>query len=581
MNPLKCIIGLLAVIQLGAASDLAFTVSMEQPSTHYYNVTMRCDGLNGATQDFKMPAWTPGYYRIMDYARNVVRFRAEDGAGHPLEWSKTAKNTWRVKTANAPSIVLRYDVYAFTQNVADSFLDDSRGYVTPAGLFLHAAGQIQHPVTVTFQPYAGWSSVATGLDPVPGRTNTFTAPDFDLLYDCPILLGNQERLQFEVRGVPHYIAMEDVGPAIDRQKLVSDLKRMVETASGIAGEIPYKHYTFLAMGAGNGGIEHLTSAAMMFQGPSLENPAGYLRWLSYVAHEYFHTYNVKRIRPIALGPFDYDQENYTNMLWVSEGFTVYYQDAILLRAGLMTREQYFDKVRGTIARYENGTGHLFQSATESSMDTWIKFFARGENLANTTISYYEKGAALGLLLDLKIRHETGNKKSLDDVMRALYQEFFQERRRGFTDEEFRRTCEKVAGTALPEIFEYASTVREIDYPKYFGYGGLEIDVTPKPAAGAYLGAVTQTQEGSLTIASVTWDSPAQRSGLSAQDQILAVDGARVTAKSLDELLAAKKPGDQVRILIARHNKTREVPIVLGQKLERSFRIKSGDRALFP
>ena len=552
--------------------SMAITLSMEHPATHYYHVVFRAEGLKGGVQDFKLPVWTPGYYRIMDYSKNLVNFRASDGAGHSLAWNKTAKNTWHVDSHNAPSITVSYDVYAYNPFVAESFLDDTRGYITPASLFLHVAGQILHPVTLSIHPYSGWNTVSLGLDPVAGQPNAFSAPDFDLLYDCPILMGNQEVRTFDVQGIPHSLVIENV-TNVDHAKITADLKRMVESAVRIIGEIPYRHYTFLAMGAGGGGIEHLTSTAMMFNGSTLSDPAGYSRWLSFVAHEYFHTYNVKRIRPIALGPFDYDKENYTNMLWVSEGFTVYYEDLILVRAGLMTRDQYFERVQKNIQHYENSPGHLVQSAAESSFDTWIKGMNRGEYFSNTTISYYDKGAALGLLLDLKIRSETGNRRSLDDVMRALYQKYYKERKRGFTDQEFREECDSAAGIPLSEVFEYATTVSDIDYRKYFAYAGLDIDVAPTALPGALLGANTQFQDGNMVVSSVEWDSPAQRAGLMAQDQILALDGTRVNAKSLEEALKSKKAADKIRVLLSRRGTVRDIDVVLGQKMERSFKVK--------
>jgi predicted metalloprotease with PDZ domain len=563
-----------ATAAFGQASEgtMAINLSMEHPATHYYHVVFRTEGMKGDALDFKLPAWTPGYYRIMDYSKNLVNFSASDGAGHALALSKTTKNTWHVDSHNAQSVTVSYDVYAFNPFVAESFLDDTRGYITPASVFLHVAGQIQHPVTLTIQPYSGWSRVSLGLDPVPGQPNTFSAPDFDLLYDCPILMGNQEVRSFEVQGVPHALVLENVSN-VDHAKITADLKRMVEAAVRIIGEIPYRHYTFLAMGAGGGGIEHLTSTAMMFNGSSLSDPAGYSRWLSFVAHEYFHTYNVKRIRPIALGPFDYDKENYTDMLWVSEGFTVYYEDLILVRAGLMTHDQYFERVQKNIQHYENSPGHLIQSAAESSFDTWIKGMNRGEYFSNTTISYYDKGAVLGLLLDLKIRKETGNRRSLDDVMRALYQKYYKERKRGFTDQEFREECDSAAGVPLSEIFEYATTVKDIDYRKYFAYAGLDIDVDPVAQPGVFLGADAQFQDGNLVISSVEWDSPAQRGGLMAQDQILALDGTRLTAKSMDDALKFKKAGEKIRFLVSRRGAIREMDVLLGQRMERSFTVK--------
>jgi predicted metalloprotease with PDZ domain len=533
-----------------AVPALSISVSMDRPTTHYYHLVFRADGLKGETQDFKMPAWTPGYYRIMDYARNVKDFRVEDGAGRPLAWKKTAKNTWRVRVGKAAAVVVSYDVYAFTRFVADSYLSDDGGFITPAGLFMHVAGHLLDPVTVTVLPCPGWKRVATGLEPVAGRPDTFSAPDFDTLYDCPILIGNLEVLKF-----------------------TGDLKKIVQAAASLMGELPYRHYTFLIIGPGGGGLEHLNSTAVTLNPASLADPQGYRRWLSFIAHEYFHLFNVKSIRPIALGPFDYDRENYTNMLWVSEGLTVYYEHILLNRAGLMTRDEVLERLGSTIATYENAPGRRHQTATASSFDTWINFFSRGEHPANTTISYYDIGAGLGLLLDLKIREASQGRASLDDVMRTLYRTFYKEKKRGFTDREFRDVCERAAGASLDEIFDvYAATVKEWNYAKYLGCAGLAIDLEPRPAAGPWFGASTQDQNGSPVVSTIEIDSPASLAGLSAQDEILAFDGTRVTQRSLAGTVNSRKPGDKVKVLFSRRGAVRETEVTLGKKTEQTFRI---------
>lgn len=556
------------------AATMAFTVSMDQPSTHYYHVEFRCDGLRGDTQDFKMPVWMPGYYRIMDYSKDVINFKAMDGAGQSLPWAKTNKNTWHVMTANSPEIVISYDIYAFTIFVANNYLDDRRGYIVGPGTYMHVAGMIDHPATVTFKPYKNWI-VANGLDPVPGEPNTFSAPDFDLLYDCPTMFGNFEQLHFDVKGVPHAIILDEIPTSVDRSKIAADFKTIVTTATELIGDIPYKHYTFLCIGEGVGGVEHLTSAAMLTNGEGLTTPQGYHTWLGFASHEYFHTFNVKRIRPIALGPFDYDRENYTDMLWVSEGFTSYFSDLILERAGLTTRDEYLKDLSKGMARLENGSGHLFQSVAESSIDTWLSGGRGGgsgdENAVNTTISYYSKGAALGPVLDLKIRHETNNQRSLDTVMRTLYKEFFQEKKRGFTDEEFRQVCERVAGTSLVEFFDdYVNSTKEVDFAKYFEYAGLKPDIELRDKPGAYLGA--DMEDNGITISRIEIDSPARASGLSARDQILAVDGSPIRNRKMEDVLKTKKPGDKMKLLVARANEVEEFNVVLGAQKARSFKI---------
>ena len=550
-------------------STMAFNVSMEKPHAHYFHVIFRCQGLKGETQDFKMPVWMPGYYGLIDYAGNVQNFRAWHGSGDPLEWEKTSDNTWRVHTQNVPSFTVSYDVKAVVQFIVNSYLDENRAYIAPVGVFMHVAGLIQHPVTVTVEPYKEWRDIATGLDPVPGKINTFTAPDFDVLYDCPILVSNLERLSFEVKGIPHAFVGWKLGD-FDREKFTAELKRIVEAAAAIIGEIPYKHYTFLAVGPGRGGIEHLNSTAFSFGGFNRESRRDNNRFLSFLAHEYFHVYNVKTIRPIELGPFDYDRPNRTRMLWVSEGFTVYYQYLILRRAGFMTPDDVLRSLGSTIASVENRPGRLVQSAAQSSYESWEQGPFGGD--PEKSISYYDKGAALGLLLDLKIRHETQGRKSLDDVMRALYREYYKKKKRGFTEQEFWEVCERFAGVSLKEIFDYANTTKEINYSKYLGYAGLRIEL-PRELDEPDFGAIVRERNGSLVVIRVGRNSPAGRAGLSPRDIILALDGASVDSKTMKEIIDSRKPGDTVTVRYSRGGKEREAAVVLAKKMDPGYHIK--------
>jgi predicted metalloprotease with PDZ domain len=544
--PLRTGFLLLALASSGVAQDFSFTLSFPQPATHTAHVAMRCEGLTGDTQDFKMPAWMPGYYRILDYARNVASFHAADSSGRELHWERIAKNTWRVVTGGAASIKLDYDVTGTIRFAAQTFIADDRAYLAPPATFLHIPGKLNRPATVTIEAPATWKTLATGLDPVPGRARTYRAADFDILYDAPVLLGNQELQHFDVKGIRHDVAIENVPESIDRQQMLRDLTRMVEAATNLIGDIPYTHYTFLMMGQGNGGIEHLNSASILFNGTSLNTPEGYRRWLSYVAHEYFHNFNVKRIRPIALGPFDYDRENLTNMLWVSEGLSVYYQDIVCLRAGLITREQYLDKMRDSIQRFENASGHRYQSAAESSWNTWGTSGVGGDR--NTSISYYDNGAMLGAILDLAIRHASGNAKSLDDVMRALYRTYYKEKKRGFTDAEFRAACESAAGASLAEVFDYAATSKEMDYAKYFAYTGLTVTSTTTQGKANWLGANVQVRDAGLFVTDVIPNSPAAGAGLHVGDLIIDVDGAaKPTVKQLNDAITSKKSGDSLKL----------------------------------
>ncbi|MCJ7587061.1 MAG: PDZ domain-containing protein [Candidatus Aminicenantes bacterium] len=558
-------------VSFAASSDstMAFTVSMDNPASHMFHVVLRCTGLKGETQDFKMPVWMPGYYGIIDYAGNVQDFRAIDGSGKPLELEKSSANTWRVRTGNASPLTISYDVKATVQFIVQSYLDENRAYIAPVGVFMHAGGQIGHPVTVTVKPYEKWKDVATGLDPVPGKPNTFTALDFDVLYDCPILVGNLERLSFAVRGIPHAFVGYNLGD-FNRAEFTSDLKRMVEAAVSIIDEIPYKHYTFLAVGPGRGGIEHLNSTAVSLDGLSGYSSRKQRGTLEFLAHEYFHLYNVKSIRPFELGPFDYDRPNRTRLLWMSEGFTIYYEYLILRRAGFTTADEMLASVGSPIAGYENRPGRLLQSAAQSSYGSWDQGPFGGD--PEKSISYYDKGAGIALLLDLKIRHETRGVRSLDDVMRTLYREYYKEKKRGFTDAEFQDVCERIAGIPLGEIFEYADTTKAIDYPKYLGYAGLEVEL-PKELDEADLGASVGERDGRLVVWRAASNSPAGHVGIAPRDVILAIDGIPVDAAAMKKAIDSKRPGDTITVRFSRGGEEKEVLVVLAKKIDPGYRIK--------
>jgi len=550
----------------------AFTVSMPRPASHYVHVEGTYEGFAGPAVELKMPAWSPGYYVLLDYAKNVGFFSARDASGRALAWEKSAKNAWRVKTGGATAFTVAYDVFAAGGSIAESALDERQAFFSPTGLFLHPAGRIATPVTLTVDPPKEWARISTGLDPVEGRPRTFRAPDFDVLYDSPLLVGNQEVLSFEVNGIPHTFEGRDLG-TLDRVRFTADLKAMVKAAIDLIGDIPYERYVFISIGPGGGGLEHLNSQLITFDAAKMADPVEYRRTLRFIAHEYFHHFNVKRIRPIALGPFDYDRENLTRMLWFSEGATVYYEDLLLVRNGFTPREEYLERLSQGLSAYESSPGRRFQSPAESSFDSWFGYFDRNEHLRNTTVSPYDSGLVLALLLDFRIRHETGNRKSLDDVMRMLYRTYAREKRRGFTDEEFRRVCEDVAGVPLAEIFDrYVATTDEIDYARYLAYGGLEVEVETAPGGGD-LGADLEERSGKVVVARVGIGSCASLAGLSAHDEILAVDAARGDVAKLRELLSGRRPGETVKLLVSRHGKVRELSATLGPRIGKSFRLR--------
>ncbi len=476
------------------APSVRITLSMNNPESHYYQVEMHCSGLNQNQLTLKLPAWTPGYYLVLDLSQNVVDFSPLDSAGRVLEWSKTDKNAWSINTTGLSSVIVNYYVYANRRSVAEPYLDSLKGFISPTGIFMHPDKYLSIPVELSINLWKDWSKISTGLAMVEGNQNTYRAEDYDELYDSPILVGNQTIAQFEVQNIPHYISIENVGEA-DLEKLKADLKQIVETSERLMGDIPYNQYDFLIMEQGGGGLEHRNSMAVYSRVSDYPGTGNQTGWLGFMAHEYFHLFNIKSIRPIVLGPFNYDKENLTQDLWLSEGGTVYYQEIILNRGGFTDANLFLKAMERNIRNHENIPGHLFQSVGQSSWDTWINFFSRSANSRDVTISYYDKGCTIAMLTDLAIRNGSKNKKSLDDVMRTLYYDYHQKKNRGFTSEELRHECEKAARTDLSEIFEtYIPTTAPIDYSKYLAYAGLKIDLSPDGPERLILGKKFQKKK---------------------------------------------------------------------------------------
>lgn len=487
MNRFLLIVVLSFFFRAVYAINLSYSVSFT-PEEHYINVELSASGLSEGETLFKMPVWAPGYYLILDYPKNVVDFNATDKQGTTLIWEKHEKNGWKIKHGTETDIKLTYRIYAYEQSVAEAMVTPEKAFIPTNGVFLYIDGQKQIPITIELHPANGWNNISTGLKQVNDKANTFIASDADCLYDSPIYIGNQTTIDFEWSGRKYQIALE-TPEGIENTTFVEDLKKMLGSATNLMGnDIPYDNYCFILMGKGGGGLEHHNSQACFTSGSfNFKDRADYLNFLSFITHEYYHLYNVKSIRPIELGPFDYDKEVFTPSLWISEGFTVYYETIILRRAGIMNSEDVMKALSSYIKTVESNNGHKHMSLRQSSYDIWLNFFNRNANGRDTRISYYDKGPILGLLMDIEIRRLTDNKKSLDDVMRTLFTSFHKEKNRGFTEEEFWSVCKDVAGDPLEEIRRYVETTEEIDYVKYLDYAGLELDsdyqLKKKPCSG--------------------------------------------------------------------------------------------------
>jgi predicted metalloprotease with PDZ domain len=573
------------------SSDISFKVSMPKPYTHLFEVEISvkipANLLTPNESDLVMPVWTPGSYLIREYERNVQDFAAY-ADDRDLEWTKVDKNTWRVKTNGARLWQARYRVYANELTVRTSELNSDHAFWNNATLLMYPAGYLNAPSVLIVMPPPGWK-VATGLPQLSPQVSptVFRAENFDVLYDSPVEVSNFKQLDFKVRGVPHRIVIDGEGN-YDPERLRTEVQRIVEAETAMFGAIPYRDYTFILHLRSNtgGGLEHLNSTALGFRRSRFNKEEGYDSFAALVAHEFFHLWNVKRIRPDALGPFDYTKENYTRLLWVAEGITEYYGQLMVRRAGLISDQAYLKHLAQQIQDFQETPGRKVMSAEEASFDSWIKFYRPDENSVNSQISYYDKGELLGLLLDLLIRQRTAGAKSLDDVMRYLYTEFFQ-KGRNYTPADFQKACELMAGVHLDEFFTRYVRGKEdlaLELNRMLAGAGLEIEqggvAIGSDAADkivrlkGFLGAEIEDKPdgGFIVVKNVRAGSPAYEQGLNAKDKIIALDGARVDKDTFEALIAAKHPGDTVRITVFRFDDVHTFDIRLVSRIDAPYRI---------
>ncbi len=554
-----------------AAPEINYTVSMPRPYTHLLEVEMRVQAANlPAETELKMPVWTPGSYLIREYARNVQDFAVKNTGGSDLSWRKTNKNTWQIDTGGANEIVVSYKVYANELTVRTNELNSDHAFFNNAALLMFPKDQLQAASTVKVEPFGDWK-IATGLPSVTGQTNTFRAPNFDILYDSPFEIGNFEEISFNVEGKPHRFVIEGEGN-YDLRKIAADTAKIVEQAYGIFGELPYDNYTYILNLRGGGGLEHLNSTALQWQKFGFKPEARYKAFLGLVAHEYFHAWNVKRIRPDALGPFDYEKENYTRNLWVAEGGTAYYEGVLPLRAGLISAKDFLDEKVSTIKQLQNRPGRFETSLEDASFDAWIKYYRQDENSINNQISYYDKGALVNFLLDIEIRKDSNGAKSLDDVMRYLYNEFYKNGR-NYAPADYQKAAEIMAGKSLNDFFsKYVRGTTEIDYNPILSGIGLKLIIEGNGKKAAYLGANLTDTDGNLTVRALPSDTPAYQQGLNTGDQIVAIDGNRASQTFLQSYLSQLKPGDKVKLTIFRFDTLRELEITLGEQPNQNYSI---------
>jgi predicted metalloprotease with PDZ domain len=531
-----------------------------------------------------MPVWTPGHYAVEDFSKNVLDVSAR--ALHRGDWleaevEKESKNVWRVEWGGSTgTIEVQYSVYAFEYRDTASYLDSIHAIVNGASLFIYPVGMEDHGFRLVLVPRRGWSEVATGLDQT--AKWTFVAPNLDVLIDSPIEVGNQEIRSFTVQGIEHLVSLFGEAP-VDRAKLVEDIRRIVEKEMSVFGQIPYRKYVFLVnfTDESSGGLEHLNSTVCFVPRLRLIPREEYNLMLGLFSHEFFHTWNVKRMRPKGLGPFNYGAETYTKSLWIAEGITSYYDDLILRRTGAYTVPEYLDAFAFNIDQLKSLPGSRMQSAQEASFDTWIKYYKTNANSPNVTASYYHQGAVIGWMLDLQIRENTGGRRSLDDVMRRVYEETYAKGGGSYTDEQFEAITLDVGGQrGLRAIFDTRVKGRgDIDYDRYLGYVGLKLEPKEKQnRARGFLGIRLGTEGGRAVVKGRLTGSPAEAMGLAVNDEILGIDGFRLGPEKLPYYVSNGKPGQRIELLGARNGLVLELAGQLGSRPPFEYRILPGKEA---
>jgi predicted metalloprotease with PDZ domain len=561
---------------------------MKNPGSHYFHVTIKVGDVGPNVHSGKlrlvMPVWTPGSYLVREFSRNVLDFAAtETTSGRQLPSYKESKNSWAVEVGQSEAITVQYSVYAFEFTVDTSYCDNLHALINGGSVFMYVEGMEKEPITLKVEKLPSWKVVSTGLESISTEPAEFFAPDFDILVDSPIEIGNQQVHSFEVSGIQHQVSIYSQRN-IDQSNFVNDLKKIVESTVAVIGQIPYKRYVFLVDFTGNdfgGGLEHLNSTHCIAPFFALEPPNEYRRLMGLFSHEFFHAWNVKRMRPKGLGPFNYSAETYTKSLWIAEGITSYYDDLILRRCGIYSVPDYLEAFCVNVNLMVSLPGGKWQSAEEASFDSWIKHYRPNENSPNVLCSYYTQGAVIGWMLDLEIRRKTESRKSLDDVMRLVYERTYLKENSGYTDEEFESACNEIAGDVVTsEIYETRVQNRKpVDFQRYLGYAGLQLTPKSKPESEqGFLGVKMRSDTGRSTIANVLVGTGAEQSGISAGDEVIGVDSLRVDISRLSAYISNRRPGSSVRLTTARDGALFETNVELGLKPPFEYRIIKADTA---
>ena len=566
------------------SQSVMYSLSMPQPQNHYYEVEMILSDLTESEVLVKMPVWAPGSYLVREFSKNVDQVYASNEKGIDLEIKKVSKNGWSIKRNGAKKVKIRYSVYAFELSVRTSFLDLTHGYVSGSGVFMYTESTRNKKGILSITPHSSFKTITTAMparsEGVVSESKEFTFENYDQLVDCPIEMGNQEVFEFDAAGVKHIVAIYGNGN-YEIPKLKTDMAKIVESATHVFGQNPNKNYTFIIHNVvdGQGGLEHINSTTLSVNRWTYQGD-DYLGFLSLVAHEYFHLWNVKRIRPIELGPFNYDSENYTSLLWVMEGFTSYYDELLMLRAGYYDQNDYLNKLRSSINYVEGSPGSRAQTVAHASFDAWIKAYRPNENSANTTMTYYSRGANIAAMLDAMIIDEYKGEKCLDHFMQEIYAKYYVKLDRGFSEREFESELTSFLKRDMKPFFaKYINGTEIPDFDAIFGKIGLNVKQSSVPSPS--LGVSLSQQGAALKITRIRVRSAAEQAGLSVNDEIIGCNGYRVNQSDFEKVLTTVDDGEKVNLLISRDDILLEIVVKMlnYEKPQFAFNLSSDPKKL--
>ena len=551
-----------------------YTIVPKDLAGHVFKVTLRVDKPDPDGQEFILPAWIPGSYMLREFARHIVQIKASAN-GKKVALTKLDKHGWRAAPV-ATALTVEYEVYAWDMSVRSAHLDQTHGFFNGTSVFLRVPGQEQSQHIVDIQkpadPVCEKWRVATPLPVLKAKLygfGTYAAQDYDELIDHPVEMGTFAKISFTVHGVPHDFILTGVVPNVDLERIANDLEKICAYQVALfepkTKRAPVDRYMFMTMavGDGYGGLEHRASTALICSRSELptkgnaETSEGYITFLGLCSHEYFHTWNVKRIKPDAFADYDLQQENYTTLLWFFEGVTSYYDDLVLLKSGVINETTYFGLVSKVWNGVLRGAGRNRQSLAESSFDAWSKYYRQDENSPNAIVSYYTKGSLLAMTLDLTIRRASAGKKSLDDLMRLLWKKFGRDfyalakvgKQQGVTEAQLQELIEQLTGLNMKTFFDqFVRGTRELPLPELlpeFGVQLTDLRKSDKPSLGVKL----KRESNDCKLMQVYTGSAAHQAGLSAGDVLVAIDGLRVTGAdvqtNVSKLLSRYRPGTQV------------------------------------